>query len=200
MGYPSHHSLKQRGKKDHAEQLVHHTAGGGKVKKSTIAKAVHEHEAAMHPHHKPTKLHLATGGHVEGSHGKARLDRASGGRSTKSAGKGNHVNVIVAGGGPHPGMAPPGAPPPMAPPPRPMAPPPPAAAPGPPTGMLAGAGAPRPPMGPPIGAGVPMRAKGGRIKYPIDDGAGGGAGRLEKIKAYGKESNHGEGKAKGGRA
>lgn len=29
------------------------------------------------------------------------------------------------------------------------------------------------------------RARGGRTGYPLDDGAGGGEGRLEKIKAYG---------------
>jgi hypothetical protein len=29
------------------------------------------------------------------------------------------------------------------------------------------------------------RKRGGKVGYPLDDGAGGGAGRLEKIKAYG---------------
>jgi hypothetical protein len=31
--------------------------------------------------------------------------------------------------------------------------------------------------------------KGGKVSYPIDDGAGGGEGRMEKAKAYGSKSN-----------
>ena len=64
----------------------------------------------------------------------------------------------------------------------------------PPGGMPPGAGGPPPPMMPP-GAGAPPmgglppglmgRKTGGRVKYPIKDGAGGGLGRLQKIKAYG---------------
>jgi hypothetical protein len=99
-----------------------------------------------------------------------RIARAKGGRA-----KGTTVNVIIApsgGGGAKPPMPmPPGGPVGMhqgAPPPPPMAPP--------------GAA---PPMGPP----PMMRKDGGRTvkpgKYPIESGAGGGLGRLEKARAYG---------------
>ena len=65
----------------------------------------------------------------------------------------------------------------------------------PPGGMPPGAGGPPPPPMMPPGAGAPPmgglppglmgRKTGGRVKYPIKDGAGGGLGRLQKIKAYG---------------
>lgn len=98
-----------------------------------------------------------------------RLARAKGG----AAKKGMNVNIIIAPAG--------GAKPPM-----PM--PPPGAGPvgmhqgAPPPMMPPGAGA---PMGPPAGMPPPqMRKRGGRA-YPIESGAGGGLGRLEKIRAYG---------------
>jgi hypothetical protein len=103
-----------------------------------------------------------------------RLARQGGGRAKK----GMNVNIIIAppggnkpampaGAMPPPGAGPVGlhqaAPPPQMPPP--------------------GAGA---PMGPPPGAMPPpqMRKRGGRA-YPIESGAGGGLGRLEKARAYG---------------
>jgi hypothetical protein len=137
----------------------------------------------------------ARGGKVEGEKARKRLDRpARHGdeaadkaliKRTVKAGalkphfakggkvkKGTTVNVIVAGGGAQGAGAPP-PPPPMAPPPPPgpqMAPP--------PRPMMGGT-----PGGMPMGApGAPaMRAKGGRVGYPIEDGAGSGPGRLEKI-------------------
>lgn len=117
---------------------------------------------------------------------------AEGGSVKKKGGeKGNHVNVIIAGGHPGAGVPPGGMPPGagMAPPRPPMAPPPGAGAP--PPGMM------KPPMAPPPGAGglpgMPMRSHGGRTERKIggrlalDEAAGGGAGRLEKIKSYGHE-------------
>lgn len=107
-----------------------------------------------------------TDGELEGTRPKGgRLARARGGKA-----KGTNVNIIIAPSG--------GAKPPM---PMPM--------PGPPPGGPAGLhqGAP-PPMAPP-GAAPPMappmpRKSGGRA-YPIKDAAGGGKGRLEKVRAYG---------------
>jgi hypothetical protein len=119
--------------------------------------------------------------------GRTAENRAKGGATgMKKKGAGNHVNVIVAGGGgqPRPQMpmpvpaagAPMGARPPM----------PPMPPPGPVAAGMGGAGAPGPMMPPRPGMGaMPIRAKGGRVSYPLHDGAGGGEGRLQKIKAYG---------------
>lgn len=101
---------------------------------------------------------------------KLRLDRPNfkdGGRVKK----GTTVNVIVAGGGGGPG----------------------------PEAALAAMAAPKPPMPapmpppmPPMGGPSPMagaapmpRKNGGRVPVHMDAGAGGGKGRLEKIKRYG---------------
>lgn len=96
-----------------------------------------------------------------------RVERKHGGRTK---GKTN-VNIIITqpGGMARPPMPPPGAMPP----------------PGGPVGLHQGAPPPAA-MGPPAGAPPPMMARksGGRT-YPIDSGAGGGLGRLEKAKAYG---------------
>jgi len=105
--------------------------------------------------------------------------RPKGGRMARKAGgrtkKGMNVNIIIAPGQNRPMMPPPG-----------MAPPPGAG----PMGLRQGmpppmppAGAPAP-MGPPASA-MPMPRKRGGRAYPIDSGAGGGLGRLEKIRAYG---------------
>lgn len=110
---------------------------------------------------------------------KLRLDRKpfKDGGAVK-AGKGATVNVIIApqGGGaqpPAPPMPPPG--PPAGPPPM-MKPP--------------GGGMPPPGGGPEMpGMGGPpamMRKDGGRV--PMDHGAGGGLGRLDKIKEYGSRA------------
>jgi hypothetical protein len=101
------------------------------------------------------------------------MARARGGRTK---GKTN-VNIIIAGKHPDSAMGnpmmPPGGMPPGGMPPGAM----------PPGGMPPGAPMPMPG---PMPAGTPpmARARGGRA-YPIDDGAGGGEGRLQKIRAYG---------------
>ena len=120
-----------------------------------------------------------------------RLARKTGGRASK--GKMN-VNIIIGAGPKGPagpgGMGPAdggmGAPVglrqglnPQMPPPGPAG-----APPAPPMGPGA-----MPPGGMPPGAPPMMgRKSGGRVSYPIKDGAGGGLGRLQKIKAYGDEA------------
>lgn len=112
----------------------------------------------------------------------------------KSKGKGDtHVNVVVMPkGGPDMPMPPGGA----MPPPHPM--PPPMPPPGPPMGGPPGGppGMP-PPGGPPMGPGGPpmMHAAGGRVGRAtggkvrgVKDGAGGGKGRMEKMKMYGEKA------------
>jgi hypothetical protein len=106
-----------------------------------------------------------------------RLARKGGGRTKK----GTNVNIIIAPqGGSKPPMMPMGGAPP----------------PGGPVGLHQGAPPPAP-MGPPAGAPPPMMARkaggrtlekdGGKLvkpgAYPIESGAGGGLGRLEKAKA-----------------
>jgi len=96
-----------------------------------------------------------------------RVGRKSGGRAKK----GMNVNIIITQPKDKVPMMPPGMPPP---------------GPGGPVGLHQGA---PPPQMPPAGAappmGPPMQRKSGGRAYPIDSGAGGGLGRLEKAKAYG---------------
>jgi len=110
-----------------------------------------------------------------------RIGRKDGGRTKK----GTNVNIVIAphhpgmGQGPAPMMGAPagGARPVPVPPPQGM-----------PQGMPVGMppqGMPPQGMPPQMGGMAMARKSGGRTNYPIQDGSGGGKGRLEKIKAYG---------------
>lgn len=160
MASENHSHFRRQAKRDHADQLRHHMAGGGDVAqdKALIKKAIDEHDEQLHGG-KKTRLALKTGGKVEGEKRSERLDRARGGRTKSKGGHKTVVNVVMPQGGhdaPPPMMPPPGA---MAPHP-PMMPPPGAGGPspgGPPPGG--------PPMGPPVGAGAPMPHKdGGKVR------------------------------------
>lgn len=111
-----------------------------------------------------------TDGSLEGTRpAGGRLARKGGGRAKK----GMNVNIIIAPSSTHPPLPAPGvAPPPGGPVGLHQAPPPPPA--------MAPPGA-APPMGPAMG----MPRKSGGRAYPIESGAGGGLGRLEKPRAYG---------------
>jgi len=114
-----------------------------------------------------------------------RIPRKSGGK----VGKGKtHINIMInphgAGNGPTPAGMPQAGMPKPAGTPVPVVPPsaPPMGMPmGVPMGMPMGA----PPAMPQQGAMPPMPRKRGGRAYPIKDGAGGGEGRLQKMKAYG---------------
>lgn len=173
--------------------------------KHEVVDAVHAHEGADHPGTKKTRIKLADGGLAHGGMAKPRGDRK--GRGGK---KHAHtvVNVVVGGHDkpPMPIPVPVGAGPSG----PPMPPPMPPGGGGMPPG-LAAAGGPPPPGAPPMqrggragyksGGSVKVESgrdkikglpdgqfkRGGSVKTKkvIDDGAGGGLGRLEKAKAYG---------------
>lgn len=111
-----------------------------------------------------------------------RVARKSGGRAK---GAKTHINIMIAPHSKDDRMGPPMPPPAMA---RPIPTPAPA-----PMGAGQMGGMPLPPtsampMRPPMG-GMPMgRKNGGRTIHVIDHAAGGGLGRLEKIKAYGHKA------------
>lgn len=192
------HHLRQK-HNERARHVLRRTgySGGGKTMpesddsedKALVRAGVHAHERNMHGGEPETNIKFKSGGHVGGRHVLKRLDKQS--RGGKAKHKGHTTNVVIAmphpqprpvpvpvpvGGGAKPPMGGPGGPPPGAPPPGP--------------GM--GAGPTALPGGiPGMGVKPPGMKRGGKA-YPIDDGAGGGNARLEKIAAYGP----GKGKGK----
>jgi hypothetical protein len=146
----------------------------------------------------------ANAGPVGGEPEMGKLSRPSKSKGKSKKGKAEtHVNVVVMGKGdgmppggppaPGPMMPPPMAAPPMRPPMPPM--PPPGAGPGGPGPM------PMPPPGGPPGmmphkhGGAVSRKTGGKVRG-VEDGAGGGKGRLEKIKMYGSPKGRATGMTK----
>jgi len=156
-----------------------HVPEGQKIPAKKLAKAAHSDnpKLARRAHLAETlkKLHKADGGTIpDGTRPKGgRVPRATGGRTKKG---GMNVNIVIAPGGGRAPVAPPIAPP--------------VGAPG-PVGLRQGLPPPVPSVPPTAGTpppvgGAPMpRKRGGRTSYPIDAGAGGGLGRLEKARAYG---------------
>lgn len=176
MTHPyAEHRVKERGKADRLISRTGYKRGG----------AVNDHDADDKPEMRALKTERKSGGHVDGEHGRHHLaKRARGGKLHHKGG--TKVNVIVApqGGGMHPpGPALPIAPhPPVA---APMRPPvaPPMGAP-PMGGGMQPAGMPPRPMPGGLPPGV-IRKRGGSVPK-MDAGAGGGEGRIEKARDYGK--------------
>lgn len=137
---------------------------GGDVKqdKKLVEKAVHQHEAHDHKGEKKTKLKLKEGGHVKGEKTASRLDKmARGGKAKHHKGDAKtKVNVIVA---PSAGAAPMPMPHPA---PRPM--------------PMASAPMPAPMPSAPMNKGGKTKAFKNGGEVPMEYGAGGGKGRLEK--------------------
>ena len=196
-GGKAEHPHRERDLKDAEELVRDHRKSGGEVyqrgdavrenRQGARTERVLSHvgnnvETYSGNRYHATKVAPVADGKLEGARPKGgREARASGGK----AGKGKmNVNIIIGGHGqPQQPPQPPAGPPPMAPHPQ-MPPPPPPQMP-PQSAMPPGAGAPPPGLVPPPG---PMpRKSGGRAYLDMEYGAGGGKGRLEKIKAYGNK-------------
>jgi hypothetical protein len=153
-----------------------HVPEGKKIPAGRLEKAAHSKNSKLAARARLAETlkglpHKASGGAIPDGTRPAggRLARKEGGRAKK----GMNVNIIIApGSSQKPPMPPPGALPPPG---------------GGPVGLHQAAPPPMPPgAGAPMGAPpMPMARKSGGRAYPIESGAGGGLGRLEKIRAYG---------------
>jgi hypothetical protein len=187
-----------------------HVPEGEKIPASKLKKAEHSKnpKLAKKAHLAETlkRMHHADGGEAgRGLYVRQNYPHevpgADGGRTAKkrggAIGKGKtNVNIMIHPHSPMGAMGAPAGMPPMGGPM--MPPPPPPRPPMPPMGAM-GAGAPMPPPMGAVGAGMPPmgaarpgmppigRKSGGKVEHVIDHAAGGGLGRLEKIKAYGLE-------------
>lgn len=183
---------KDGGRTDHPGRGDSHWIEHADLKKGALHRELHVPESEKIPEKKLHKAEHSSNKMVaKRADLAATLDRLHRKHGGKTSGKGKmSVNIVIAPGGDKQ-AAPPmpmGGPPAM--PPHPVMPPPmggpgAGAAPPPmggPSGMPAGPGAPPPGMMPP-----PMgRKRGGKVH--MDAGSGGGLGRRQKIKDYGKES------------
>lgn len=164
---------RRKGRVELAKRIVKQA---GHSVKEIADREIAKHEKRLHKGATPTFKH---GGHVKGELPRHRLDRKARGGANKGKAH-TAVNIVIADGKPPQGGL--GAPAAPVPAPRPAA----VAAPAAPVPASPPALPLQPvPVAPPQPQQRPMMNKGGRVPA-MKFGAGGGKGRLEKSKSYGK--------------